>query len=210
MIEWKNLSWEHLTYPDTRLTTPNIYFITGDSGVGKSTLLYLLNERKSKTSGDILYNDTPIEQIDPLILRQHILLVEQAPFLLNGTIKENFTFIYEQRQLPLLSDEKMMEYLTLCCLDKPLSARCDSLSGGERQRVFLAIAFSLNSEVLLLDEPTSALNETLAHQLMDNIIRFAKKHHKTLMIVSHSQSLIDTYGQHQIHIGGQHESSYSH
>ena len=209
MIEWKNLSWEHLTYPDTTLTTPGVYFITGDSGVGKSTLLYLLNERKTKTTGDILYNHIPIEKIDPLTLRQHVLLVEQAPYLLNGTIKENFAFIYNQRHLPLLSDNEMIHYLTLCCLNKPLSARCDSLSGGERQRVFLAIALSLNSEVILLDEPTSALNESLAQQLMENMITFAKTHQKTLLIVSHSQALIEKYGQNKIHIGGHHDTSHS-
>jgi len=83
-----------IRYPDIKIAKGKTTFIHGQSGCGKSTLLKLINGTISPDSGEILYNDNNIENIDTIRLRREILLVSQSVYLFTGTIEENFIKYY--------------------------------------------------------------------------------------------------------------------
>lgn len=182
-----------LSYPKIEIAKEKITFLIGQSGSGKSTLLKLLNNTYSVTQGVLLYNNKPIESFDPIDLRREIIMMSQTLFLFDLTIKENFHEFYKYRDLECPTDEKITEFLHLCCADFPLDANCSIMSGGEKQRVYIAIYLSFSSKVLLLDEPTSALDEETSKYLMENITNHVRKNNLTMIVVSHNSELAEKY-----------------
>ena len=131
--------------------------IVGPSGVGKSTLLRLLNRLAEPTAGTVHYRGRDLRQLDALVLRREVGLVPQLPALLEGTVADNVA--YGPRLAKRTAD--IGASLRLAGLDPAFGARrANELSVGEQQRVMLARALALRPAVLLLDEPTSALDET--------------------------------------------------
>ncbi len=187
-----------IRYPEIKIKRGMTTFIHGPSGCGKSTLLKLINGTVSPDSGTIFYNGNDIEEIDTIQLRREILLVGQSVFLFTGTIAENFIKYYEYRDLDAPSKEEMQKFLRICSADFPLETKCETMSGGERQRVYIAIFISFVPKVLMMDEPTSALDSLSAETMMDNIKRFSKEKDITTIVVSHSLSLAEKYGDQKI------------
>ena len=183
-----------IKYPDVKIAKGKTTFIHGPSGCGKSTLLKLMNGTISPDSGEILYNDNNIENIDTIKLRREILLVGQSVFLFTGTIEENFKKYYEYRDHDVLPKEDMEKFLKLCSAEFPLETRCETMSGGERQRIYIAIFLSFMPEVLMLDEPTSALDNISSDAMMKNIIDFSNDNEMTIIVVSHYLPLAEKYG----------------
>jgi putative ABC transport system ATP-binding protein len=131
--------------------------IVGPSGVGKSTLLRLLNRLADPASGTVRYRGRRLGEEDVLALRRDVGLVPQLPALLDGTVADNV--LYGPRLAGRAPD--VGESLRLAGLDPSFAARrAGALSVGEQQRVMLARTLALGPSVLLLDEPTSALDET--------------------------------------------------
>lgn len=183
-----------IRYPDIKIAKGKTTFIHGPSGCGKSTLLKLINGTISPDSGEILYNDNNIENIDTIKLRREILLVSQSVYLFTGTIEENFIKYYEYRDHDVLPKEDMEKFLKLCSADFPLGTRCETMSGGERQRVYIAIFLSFMPKILMLDEPTSALDNISSDAMMKNIIDFSNDNEMTIIVVSHYLPLAEKYG----------------
>jgi putative ABC transport system ATP-binding protein len=184
---------DFIAYPPLTIECGKATFICGESGCGKSTLLRLLNATLSPSSGQILYKGNSIASMNTITLRREVLLVAQAVYLFDGTIRENFEQFYNYCEKPCISEEKMKAYLLLSCADFSLNASCETMSGGERQRVFLAICISFLPEVLMLDEPTSALDEATSDRLFTQLKEFCKNNHITLITVCHNQNLTDTF-----------------
>jgi putative ABC transport system ATP-binding protein len=182
-----------LSYPDIHIAAGKTTFIQGPSGCGKSTLLRLFNATVSPDQGALFYEGKPFAELDVLDLRQQVLLVGQNVYLFPGNIAENFRQFYHFRERILPSEAGMIDYLSLCCADFPLSANCDTMSGGERQRVYIAICLSLLPKVLMLDEPTSALDNITAGQVVANLKTFCMAHDMTLLVVSHDLQLATQY-----------------
>jgi len=147
--------------------------IVGPSGVGKSTLLRLLNRLADPSSGTVRYRGRDLRERDVLALRREVGLVSQLPASLEGSVADNVLYG------PRLADRNadVVASLRLAGLDPAFAPRrADALSVGEQQRVMLARALALQPSVLLLDEPTSALDmatttsiEATLHDLRDRL-----------------------------------------
>lgn len=190
-----------IQYPDIQIQAGKVTFICGASGSGKSSLLHLLNASISPSKGEIAYQGQDINTLDPIALRREVLLVAQAVYLFDGSIRDNFHRYYHYRDITPPTDDTIMHYLSLAALDLPLDSVCTVLSGGERQRIFLAIHLSLCPKVLMLDEPTSALDEESARRLMEHFVTHCKEHTLSLIIVSHDKALAKQYADNIITLG---------
>ncbi|HYY23399.1 MAG TPA: ATP-binding cassette domain-containing protein [Thermoleophilaceae bacterium] len=129
--------------------------VLGPSGVGKSTLLRLLNRLADPDQGRVLFRGQDVRELDVLELRRRAALVPQVPAPLPGTVADNVRFG------PQLAGREadVGRALSLAELAPDYAERdAARLSVGEQQRVMLARAVALEPEVLLLDEPTSALD----------------------------------------------------
>ncbi len=200
-IKTRNLSFKSIiTYPNIDIPENRSTFIMGESGSGKSTLLKLLNATHPCETGTILIDDTDINTLEPIALRKKICLIAQSAFLFPGTISTNFETFYAYRNQDVPNRDDIRDFLTLCHLDMEPEANVEFLSGGEKQRVYTAIFVSFASEVLLLDEPTSALDQKTGDAMINNILDHQRSRKKTTVIVSHSASLADRFGDQIIHL----------
>ena len=199
----KNVSFADIIhYPDLEISAGSTTFICGESGSGKSTLLKLLNGVISPSSGCITYAGQNLADYNPISLRRDVLLVSQAVYLFDQSIKENFHTYYAYRDLDKIDDALMQQHLKACAVHLPLDSMCNLLSGGERQRVFTAINLSFGFKVLMMDEPTSALDDKNAQALISNIKSTCQEKGLTLIIVSHDRAIADQYADHIINLEG--------
>lgn len=147
--------------------------IAGPSGAGKSTFLRLLNRLADPSAGVVFYRGQDVRQLDVLALRREVGLVPQLPALLDGSVADNVSFGPRLEGV----DTDVTKALGLAGLENTFTDRAAlQLSVGEQQRVMLARTLALQPRVLLLDEPTAALDEQskaavekTLHELQDNL-----------------------------------------
>ncbi|MEX3505002.1 ABC transporter ATP-binding protein [Corynebacterium sp. LK2510] len=169
-ITWKDLSFRYTRYAplildsvSLTLNTPGIYVVRGPSGSGKSTVLDLLAGLRTPQSGEIVIDGQRADRWSGNKTShwraQHVGYAPQAPTLLESlTCQENLALavnvagrgLNSQQQVDLLGDVGMADYA---------GVYPGELSGGQRQRVAIAQALSSQPDVLLMDEPVSALDE---------------------------------------------------
>ena len=183
-----------ICFADLEIPNGKTTFVTGPSGAGKSTLLRLLNGVLSPTHGQLYYLGRNLEEFDTIELRKEVLLVSQAVFLFDGSIRDNFAAFYEHREKNLPGDETIKKFLAICCLPFEPDATTNTMSGGEKQRLYLAIFLSFHPAVLMLDEPTSALDSETANRVMQNIITYCQAEGITVIAVSHDQAVTKRFG----------------
>lgn len=198
MFKISNLKFKNiLNIEDLTINKDNTTFIYGDSGCGKSTLLKLLLGIRNDYEGKILYKNDQIKKISELIIRDEIGYLSQSPIFFKQTIKEEFEYILD---ILGLKTQDYLSVLKLVELEYPLTTSISTLSGGEKQRLSLARLLITNKSVLLLDEPTSALNDELEHVVFNKLNNYAKKHNIKLIVVSHSTNLVNSFDGQKIKI----------
>jgi len=168
-----------------------IFCIMGLSGSGKSTLLRHVNRLIEPSAGEIRVLGVDVCGLDPKALRelraQRVGMVFQHMALLpHRTVRDNVAYPLEIRHEPkarrwAVSDEK----LALVGLSAYADRYPSELSGGMQQRVGLARALASDPEVLLMDEPFSALDPLIRRELQDEFVDLSRRIGKTTLFVTH-------------------------
>jgi ATP-binding cassette, subfamily C, bacterial LapB len=199
-IEFKNVSFAY----DSKEVLDNISFsikpgervgIVGKMGSGKSTIEKLILSMYEPTSGSVLIDGLDINQVDPANLRKNIAYVPQDIVLFSGTIKENILY-----KAPYATDEDVIRAADISTshafidkhpkgFDMQVGERGEALSGGQRQSVAIARAFLVNTPIVLLDEPSNAMDNTTELYLKKNLLKQTQK--RTLLLVTHKPSMLD-------------------
>lgn len=149
------------------------YAVVGASGSGKSTLLGLLMASHGHYSGEIYYDGYEIRSISSESLYDIVSIIQQNVFVFNASIRDNITMFHE------FPDEEVTRAIELSGLSQLIAARGENylcgengigLSGGEKQRISIARSLLKNSQVLLVDEATAALDAATACQVSSSIL----------------------------------------
>lgn len=157
--------------------------VVGKSGCGKSTLLNLIAGLEQPTEGEILLNDKPISGpgADRVVMFQEHALF---PWL---NVLQNVTFGMEIAGVPKETRiETAMKYLRMMQLENYKDYPVHQLSGGMRQRVALARALTMNADILLMDEPFSALDKQTSNHLRKELQDIWLETGQTIFFITHS------------------------
>ena len=156
--------------------------VWGPSGSGKSSLLRLLNRLADPDEGRVLLEGRDVRGLDVLALRRRVVLVQQLPSPLPGTVEDNVR--YGPRLAHRAAD--VARLLELVALPRSLAGRdAATLSVGQQQRLMLARSLALEPEVLLLDEPTSALDEGARDAVEETLAHLRDEIEVSLVVVTH-------------------------
>jgi len=166
----------------------------GRIGSGKSTIAKLILKLYEPTSGKILIDDIDITQVDPADLRRFVAYVPQDINLFRGTIKEN---IVSSEQHPAVEEiinaaqvSGVEDFVKTHPLgfDMPIGERGAGLSGGQRQSVGVARALMQESSIMIMDEPSNAMDQTSEAQLLSNLSKELQD--QTVIIITQKLSLL--------------------
>ena len=171
-----------------------VYAIVGKSGSGKSTLLSLLAGLDSPASGKIFFEGKAISSMDPAKYRRECAAMIYQSFRLFPllTVSENVTYPMELRGFKgVKARAKAKELIGRVALpDTVLDRFPNMLSGGEQQRVAIARSLSMDSKLLLADEPTGNLDEDNSRNIIDILVSLAHNDGYCVIIATHDLSIL--------------------
>ena len=186
---------ENLTIQEHLVTS-----IVGPSGSGKTTFIRLLNKLISPDEGEVSFKDKPLTEWDSVELRRKVVMLPQQPAIYSGTVKDNLlTGLFYSERDPV-SDEVLLEMLESVKLRKDLQDDAALLSGGEKQRLALGRVLLMSPEVLLLDEPSSALDDKTELMIIEEVVDYTRRNNKTLVMVTHSNRIAEDFSDQIIRI----------
>ena len=160
--------------------------IIGPNGAGKSTFLLVLARLLLPNQGHILIDGTPIEDENDLAYRRRIALVLQEPLLMHQSVYENVASGLKFRGLPKPEVKRRTnDWLERLDISHLSHRPAQKLSGGEAQRTSLARAFALQPELLLLDEPFSALDAPTRTRLLQDLHELLSQTNITTVFITH-------------------------
>jgi len=189
-IEIKNLSFKIGNFSienySLEILKGEYFVLTGINGSGKSTLIKLIAGLYSPIAGYIKINDIDMENIPPW--KRNIGYLPQEGLLFpNRTVKENILFPLEMRGLTKIEiNRNIDEIVDMLELSPLLNRKTQGLSGGEKQKACLARALVCKPDVLLLDEPVSAIDEKAKFVYCEKLKSLQKKLKITTLHVSHN------------------------
>lgn len=195
MIEVKNISkkvGKKTILDDVSLKIEDGSFVVliGPSGCGKTTTLKLINKLIEPTKGDIFINNKPISKESSISLRRNIGYVIQSVGLFpHMTIRENIELIpkLKKQKTEEEIEEKTLELMNMVGLNPKefLDKYPSELSGGQQQRIGLVRAIATEAEIILMDEPFSALDPITRNQLQEWLYSLQEELKKTIIFVTH-------------------------
>ncbi|QVM89051.1 ABC transporter ATP-binding protein [Pseudomonas entomophila] len=179
---------------DVRLPGGRKIAISGASGVGKSTLIDLLQRFYDPQEGRILLDGVDLRELDLQALRRRIVVVSQDIVLFRGTLAHNLAYSTPQATRAQLQEvvrltrlDSLLESLPLG-LDGLLGERGQQLSGGQKQRIAIARALLQQPAILVLDEATSAVDEATEREVIAAIDQLFVG--RTRILISHRASTL--------------------
>lgn len=180
---------------DLKFERYKITSLIGASGSGKSTFLRSLNRMNDDVAtvkGNIMYRDVDInsKDVDVYEMRKHIGMVFQRPNPFAKSIYDNITFALKQHgmrdktQLDEIVETSLKQAALWDEVKDDLNKSALSLSGGQQQRLVIARAIAMNPDILLMDEPSSALDPISSAKIEDTLMQLKEKY--TIIIVTHN------------------------
>ncbi|TXI44119.1 type I secretion system permease/ATPase [Methylophilus sp.] len=201
-IEFKNVSFKYpgsdelaLNRVSFRIRPGEHVGLIGRMGSGKTTINKLILGLYQPTEGAILIDGIDARQIDPAELRRSIGYVQQDNHLFYGSLRENITLRH-----PHADDQSVLQAAQVGGIadfvnahpkgfDLEVGERGDTLSGGQRQGVGIARAFVTQPQIVLLDEPTSAMDHSGEETVKRNIAEATAD--KTMIVISHRNAMLE-------------------
>jgi len=175
-----------LTVDRLQVTEGEVLAVIGPNGAGKSTFLLALARLLRPARGQITFHGKPMEALGELEYRRRIALVLQEPLLLDTSVFENVAAGLRYRRLPKSEINKRVgEWLKRLGVAHLRDRRARRLSGGEAQRISLARAFAIQPEILLLDEPFSALDAPTRLRLLEDFQSLLAETPVTTLFITH-------------------------
>lgn len=197
MIKFENISKNYnskkvLKNINLTVNTGEILAIIGESGCGKTTLLKLINSLIKVSSGNIFIEDKNIKEINEIELRRKIgYVIQQTGLFPHMTVAENIELIPQlqkkNKENIKTNTRNLMEMVGLNP-DEFLKRYPNELSGGQQQRVGVARALANNPDIILMDEPFSALDPITRSDLQDELIQLQSNVKKTIVFVTHDMN----------------------
>lgn len=194
MIEFKNVRKQFnnktiLNDISFNIARGELVAIIGGSGCGKTTTLKMINRLINPSSGQILIDGEDIKYKDIIELRRNIgYVIQQTGLFPHMTVRENIEIIPHVKKMNEKNIKKrtyeLMEMVGLNS-EEYLDRYPTELSGGQQQRIGVARAFATNPEIILMDEPFSALDPITRIQLQDELIELQEKLKRTIVFVTH-------------------------
>ncbi|WP_124067622.1 ABC transporter ATP-binding protein [Clostridium sp. E02] len=163
--------------------------IIGESGCGKTTLLKMINRLIKQSSGTIYIDDKNSSTVNEVALRRRIgYVIQQTGLFPHMTVQENIELIPKLEGIAkdqiVEKTKKLMQMVGLNSEDF-LDRYPTELSGGQQQRVGVARAFATDPDIILMDEPFSALDPMTRSDLQDELVQLQDKLKKTIVFVTH-------------------------
>lgn len=168
--------------------------VIGAVGSGKTTLERLLINLYEPSSGSVQIDGTDVRQIDPGDLRRNVGAVQQSPQLFFGSVRDNITMGHEtapdRAVLRAAELSGVMEFLkdSAAGLDTQVGERGEALSGGQRQAVAIARSLLYDPPILILDEPTAAMDPASENRLKKRLQDLCQN--KTTILITHKGSML--------------------
>lgn len=173
-----------VTIPTNQLTA-----IIGPSGCGKTTFMRMINRLEKPTTGEIFIDGEPIAERDEIELRRSIgYVIQRIGLIPHMTIAQNIALVPELLNWdPQQIQERVDELLRMVELDPAVFRERypKALSGGQQQRIGVSRALASNPNIILMDEPFSALDPISREQLQDRLKALQKEIQKTIVFVTH-------------------------
>ncbi len=171
-----------------------ITVIAGMSGQGKSTLMNLIRHDYDVTAGEILLGGVNVQKLSDEAISQQIAFIDQNVHFFDNTLLYNLKYFKENA-----SDEEVQRVLKIVGLEEDVARFNDglfrkigqdgkALSGGQRQRLALARTFLTNRPIIIMDEPTTGLDQVLSFKIMKALKALATT--KTVLLVTHNPTEI--------------------
>ncbi|MCC0649431.1 ABC transporter ATP-binding protein [Clostridioides sp. ZZV15-6598] len=195
MIEIRNVTKKmgnNVVLDDISLAveTGTLVVLIGSSGCGKTTTLKLINKLIKPTSGEIYINGKPISQENEIELRRKIgYVIQNTGLFPHLTIKENIELIPRLKKEKSVEEieKRTLQLLEMVGLDSDdfLNKYPSELSGGQQQRIGVARAIATDAEIILMDEPFSALDPITRTSLQEQLFSLQDELKKTIIFVTH-------------------------
>ena len=178
-----------------------IFGIIGLSGAGKSTLVRCMNLLERPTSGSVTVDGkemTALSEKDLRLARRKITMIFQSfNLLMQRTCLKNVCFPMEISGVPAArARERALELLELCGIPDPKQRFKEyphQLSGGMRQRIMIAIALACDPDLLIADEPTTALDVTIQAQILRLMRDLRREKHMSVMMITHDLGVVSEF-----------------
>lgn len=208
---FRNENQEHQALYDVNLALEKgkIHSLVGESGCGKTmtamSIMRLLPKNSFIKSGEILFKGENILEYKNSQMRdlrgKNIALIPQDPmtslnplYTIGNQLVESIQVHSKVNERQALRKAKeVMDLVKIADADKKLGFYPHEFSGGMKQRIIIAMALACNAELIIADEPTTALDVTIQKQIMDLILDIKKEFGTTILLISHDLALVSNY-----------------